>query len=238
MDDLEHKHNRPGLIWNLLSIIVLLVIIVLVVLIAIIVVNPYSSLNPFPPGQLPTLMSFPTGTSTSLPLPTPDSPSATVQTVETSTVLPTWTPMPSITPFQPGSSEQPSLTPGGSGMAYEATIDYVDSTYYHPEAGCNWVGVAGQAVDINNAPVLYLAIHIQGTVSGKFIDYISATGTAPNYGRAGFEFYLGDKPFASGDDLVIQLTDQQNLPLTDPIQLTTYNDCAKNLILIRFKQVH
>lgn len=237
MDDLEQKHKRPGLIWNLLSIIVLLVIIVLVILIAIIVVNPYSFLNPFPPGQLPTLMTFPTASNTSQSLPTTDLPN-TIQTVESSTVFPTWTPTPSITPTQPGLSEQPSITPGGSGMAYVATIDYVDSTFYHQDAGCNWVGVAGQALDINNAPVLYLAIHIQGTVGGKFIDYTSATGTAPGYGRAGFEFYLGDRPFASVNDLVIQLTDQQNLPLTDPIQLTTYNDCAKNLILIRFKQVH
>jgi len=237
LDDLEPKPNRSGLIWNLLSILVLLVIITLLVLFAIIYINPLSSVNPFPPGQLPTLMTFPMGTSTSPPLPATDSPTATIQPSETSTSIPTWTLMPSFTPFHLGPSAQPSITPGGSGMAYEATVDYVDSTYYHPEAGCNWMGVAGQAVDINNAPVLYLAIHIQGTVGGKYIDYISATGTAPNYGRAGFEFYLGDKPFASGNNIIIQLTDQQNLPLTDPIKLITYNDCSKNLILIRFKQV-
>lgn len=122
-------------------------------------------------------------------------------------------------------------------MSYQATIDYVDSTYYHPEAGCSWMGVAGQAVDINNAPVLYLAIHISGSLGGKYIDYISATGTAPNYGRSGFEFYLGDKPLASINTLTIQLTDQQSLPLTEPVKLTTFSDCSKNLVLIRFKQV-
>jgi hypothetical protein len=122
-------------------------------------------------------------------------------------------------------------------MAYQATIDYVDSSYYHPEAGCSWMGIAGQAVDINNAPVLYLAIHISGSLGGKYIDYVSATGTAPNYGRSGFEFYLGDKPLASTNTLTIQLTDQQNLPLTEPVKLTTFSDCSKNLVLIRFKQV-
>lgn len=237
MDQFEPKPKRSGLIWNILSIVMVVLIIALLVFFATIFINPYSGLNPFPPMPLPTLMTFPTETNTTLPLPTADTPTATIRPSETSTLISTWTPIPSSTPFQLWTSIAPSETPNSSGMSYQATIDYVDSTYYHPEAGCSWMGVAGQAVDINNAPVLYLAIHISGSLGGKYIDYISATGTAPNYGRSGFEFYLGDTPLASINTLTIQLTDQQSLPLTEPIKLTTFSDCSKNLVLIRFKQV-
>ena len=128
----------------------------------------------------------------------------------------------------------PTIT---SGMPFEATLDYMSSSYYHPDAGCNWMGVAGQAVDMNNSPVLYLTIHISGVLAGKVIDYYSLTGTAPNYGQAGFEFVLGEKAIASSDAVWIQLMDQQNLPMTNQVKITTYNDCAKNLVMIRFKKV-
>jgi hypothetical protein len=237
MDQNEPKHNRSGLIWNILSILMVVLIIGLLAFFATIFINPYSALNPFPPIPLPTLMTFPTETITPLPLPAADTPTTSILPSETSTLIATWTPIPSFTPFQLWTSVAPTNTPISSGMAYQATIDYVDSSYYHPEAGCSWMGIAGQAVDINNAPVLYLAIHISGSLGGKYIDYVSATGTAPNYGRSGFEFYLGDKPLASTNTLTIQLTDQQNLPLTEPVKLTTFSDCSKNLVLIRFKQV-
>lgn len=236
MDQIEPKLNRSGLIWNILSILMVVLIIGLLGFFATIFINPYSELNPYPPMPLPTLMTFPTETNTTLPLATADTPTATFLPSETSTLISTWTPIPSSTPLQLWTSTAPTNTPDPSGMAYQVTIDYVDSSYYHPEAGCNWMGVAGQAMDINNAPVLYLAIHISGSLGGKYIDYISATGTAPNYGRSGFEFYLGDTPLASINTLTIQLTDQQSLPLTEPIKLTTFGDCSKNLVLIRFKQ--
>lgn len=237
MDQFEPVPNRPGLIWNILSILTGLLILGLLAFFAIIFIDPFSRLNPFPPVPLPTLMTFPTSTDTPLPSPTTNTVEETLPPTATSTQAATWTPIPSFTPFQLWTSTAPTETLNFSGMSYQVTIDYVDSTYYHPEVGCNWMGVAGQAVDINNAPVLYLAVHISGTLGGKFIDYTGATGTASNYGRSGFEFYLGDKPLASTNSLTIQLTDQQSLPLTDPIKLTTYNDCSRNLVLIRFKQV-
>jgi len=236
MDKFEPAPNRSALVWNILSILTAVVILSLVVLFTIIFINPSSSINPFPPAPLPTLMTLPTETITPLPLPASETAVIAIPS-ETSTQVPTWTLIPSFTPFIIGTKTTATNTPVIAGMPYQVTIDYVDSSYYHPEDGCNWMGVAGQAVDINNSPVLYLAIHISGTVGGKYIDYISATGTAPNYGRAGFEFYLGDKPLSSTKTLTIQLTDQQNIPLTEPIKLTTFNDCTKNLILIRFKQV-
>jgi hypothetical protein len=239
MDNFELKPNRSEMIWNVLSILVVVAIVGLVVIFGSIFFNPYIGLNPFPPAPLPTELTYPTATITQLPFPATNTATITIQPNATETHLPTWTPIPSFTPFILGSTATPpAVTVAvGSGMPFEATITHVGSDYYHPDSGCNWMGVAGQAVDMNNSPVLYLAIHISGTIGGKFIDYFSLTGTAPNYGQAGFEFVLADKAIASTDTLWIQLVDQQNLPLTDQVKLTTYNDCSKNLVMIRFKKV-
>ncbi|HCM96250.1 MAG: hypothetical protein A2X25_14875 [Chloroflexi bacterium GWB2_49_20] len=239
MDNFEPTPNRSGMIWNIVSILVVVTIIGVVGFFGIIFFNPYSALNPFPPAPLPTLQTYPTATITPLPLPATYTPTITIQPSATETQLPTWTAIPSFTPFLIESAITPPGTQAtsSSGMPFEATLTHVGSTYYHPDAGCNWMGVAGQAVDINNSPILYLTIHISGTLGGKFLDYYSLTGTAPNYGQAGFEFMLGDKAIASSNTLWIQLLDQQNLPLTEQIKLTTYNDCTKNLVMIRFKKV-
>jgi len=226
------------MIWNVLSILIVLAIVGLVVFYGSIFFNPYNSLNPFPPDPLTTVLTYPTATNTPLPLPATYTPTITIQPTATETLFPTWTPLPTFTPFILGSTLTPAATlDNSSGMPFEATITHVGSDYFHPDAGCNWMGVAGQAVDMNNSPVLYLTIHISGIVGGKFIDYYSLTGTAPNYGQAGFEFMLGDKAIASTNTLWIQLVDQQNLPLTDQIKLTTFNDCDQNLVMIRFKKV-
>ena len=184
------------------------------------------------------MLAYPTASKTPLPFPPTYTATITIQPSATETQLPTWTPIPTFTPFILGSATTPPPTlAASSGMPFEATLTHVGSAYYHQDAGCNWMGVAGQAVDMNNSPVLYLTIHISGTLGGKFIDYYSLTGTAPNYGQAGFEFVLGDKAVASSDTLWIQLMDQQGLPLTDQVKLTTYSDCSKNLVMIRFKKV-
>jgi hypothetical protein len=244
MDNYELKPDRSGMMWTILSILVLVAIIFLVGFFGMIFFNPASALNPFPPEPLPTLMVFPTATITPLYTPATPTPTSTIEPAATNTPLPTWTPIPSFTPFFVGSfisplitQITPSSTPITAGMPYEATLDYVSSNYYHPEAGCNWMGVAGQAVDMNNSPVLYLTIRITGSLAGKNINIPNLTGTASIYGQAGFEFVLGDQPIASSNTLWIQLEDQQGLPLTEQVKITTYDDCAKNLVLIRFKKV-
>ena len=238
MDDLKSTPNRSSQIWSVLSAVVILAILLLLGYLGVIFFNPTSPLNPFPPVPSPTYMD-------TLPAARPTI-TATLQ--EASSPLPSSTPTRGLVPSGTSVAEitiAPSattaagstITPVSSGMQFEVAVDHVSSDYYHPEAGCNWMGVAGQAVDMNNSPVLYLAIHISGVIGGKVLDYISLTGTAPSYGPAGFEFYLGDKTLASSETLWIQLVDQQNLPLTEQVKLTTYNDCSRNLVMIRFKKV-
>jgi hypothetical protein len=102
------------------------------------------------------------------------------------------------------------------------------------------MGVGGQVVDMNGAPVTGLIIRLGGDLPGiKIPDhFITLTGVAINYGRSGYEFKLADKPVASKKSLWLQLVNQAGGPLSDKLFFDTYDDCEKNLIIIDFKQVH
>ncbi|HSV86480.1 MAG TPA: hypothetical protein VLH85_07885, partial [Levilinea sp.] len=64
------------------------------------------------------------------------------------------------------------------------------------------------------------------------------TGTALKYGEAGYEFTISDENiFASKGDFWIQLIDQQRNPLSARVVFDTFDDCARNLIIINFTQV-
>jgi hypothetical protein len=253
------KHSPNPILWNIATIVVLIGTVVLGFLFLNVFINPASNLNPFPPLPSPTLLQFPTATITPLHLPATWTPSPTIQPSDTPTPRPTYTLEPTFTPFYltplkgtPTQTEIPTITftptqtevvtpttsPSPTGMPFAATVDYIaSSTTYHPDAGCNWMGVAGQVVDKNNSPILYLTIHLGGTVGDKVVDYFSLSGTAPAYDPGGFEFILGNQPVASTQTLWIQLLDQQKMPFTDKIYLDTFGDCAKNLIMVRFKKV-
>jgi hypothetical protein len=262
--DMQTEKRSPiPILWNIATIVVLIGILILGILFLNVFINPASKLNPFPPPPSPTLLQFPTATITPIRLPATWTPSPTVQPSDTPTPRPTYTLEPTFTPFTIPSkttvtqTEIPTITPTATrtptptatqlvtstiipsptGMPFAAAVDYMASTSYHPDAGCNWMGVAGQVVDKNNSPILYLNIHLGGTVGDKLVDYFSLSGAALTYGQSGFEFVLGNKPVASTQTLWIQLLDQQNLPFTDKIYLDTFEDCAKNLIMVRFKKV-
>ena len=248
MDSFDMKPERrrsSGLVWNILTGVVFIGIICLGIYFMSVFINPSSSMNPFPPGVLPTLVQSPTPTPPPLTPPPTWTPSPTIAPSPSRTEASTWTPIPSNTPYvleQPTS--QYTLTPGvgpthaptNTGMPVSVTVNYLDSTIYHPEAGCNWFGVAGQAVDRNNNPILYLTVHIFGTLSGGPVDKFTLTGTAPNYGQSGFEIFLGNQPIASDNMMFIQLLDQANLPLTEKVSFDTAAGCEENLIMVQFRK--
>jgi hypothetical protein len=110
---------------------------------------------------------------------------------------------------------------------------------FHQRGGCNWSGVAGQAVSLNGEAVRGLFVELGGSMPGVgSVDNLIMTGLAPQYGQGGFEITLADKLIASDGTLWIQLLDQQNLPLSERIYFNTYDDCQKNLVIVYFSQVH
>lgn len=234
------RHTADAL-WNFLSGLLVVAIIAVLVGAALIYVNPGSSLNPLPPPTAVPTLSIPT-----LPLPATLAPTST--TAPTSTAVPQITPTALFSPTAvmstPGAlPNQPTPTPTArvnSSYAFilQSEPRAIDASLFSPERGCQWMGVAGQAFDLNNNPVpLGIEVQLAGILDGKPISIISLTGTAVIYGSAGFEITLADKPVASRGSLWIRLVDQAGLPLSDRYYFDTYADCEKNLIIINFKQV-
>lgn len=234
-DDKPAKRSRPQLsIWDLFSVLVLLATLGIGAYFVFLFVNPATALNPLQP-RIPTPFLFPTGTITPIQLGSTWTPTF-INVTDTPTLAPTITLQPSATSFSlvpPTKTPAPTATPKAP---YNVNVTAIESTIIHPESGCAWFGIGGTVVDANNAPMIYMTLRLVGTVNGKPINTLTVSGTALDYGQSGFEFYLGTAPVASNKLLNLQLLDQGGLPLADNVYIVTYNDCKKNLILVRFKK--
>jgi hypothetical protein len=239
----KKKSSGPSLKWNLLTGVVVLLTLGLCYVFASLFTNPYSGLNPFPP---------PTFTSTSSPTALPPNtlqptwtPTPTIQPTETNTPRPTWTLEPTFTPFSlatrtplvsPTKTPLSTKTPKPAGPQYASTITPRASTDYLSNSGCDSMYVAGNALDNSGTSVTALQVRLGGSVPGKSFNLTTLTGIATAYGPSGFEFNLGLKPTASKDLLWVQLLDQSGAPLTEQVFLTTYTECSKNLLFVRFQK--
>ena len=242
-DDAPKPVDRSGIVWNILTVLVLLTAVCVGVVFLTIFLNPHVSYNPFPPSVMPVRAE--------LAPPTPTPPKV---------LPPTWTPAPTGIPTNTSLPEEPEVadtpvpTVGDTGeetendepvggmpvVLHDGSPQYIPATSFHPDLGCNWMGVAGQVIDVNGAPVQGLIVEVGGTLAGKNIGnptILQATGLAIAYGEAGYEVKLADEPIISTHALWIQVLDQAGLPLSDKIYFDTYQDCDKNLIIIYFKQV-
>jgi len=235
----KRRLNFAAAFWNLLTLLVLLGVVVVVGFFAMIYINPYSALNPFPPPTpvvvqpLPT--DVPTATLTSVPTATPTmivpTDEATQEATSTSTPLATPTDfvLSTATPTETATQVPYGLQSGSP--------KYIDSTIFHPELGCNFLGIGGQAFGADGAPVLALRVEVTGTLDGESVYLLSLTGAATQYGSGGYEIYLSDEPVDSTGSLQIVLLDQEGQPLSEPIFFDTYADCEQNLVLLNFSQV-
>ena len=236
-----HKKRSSGKLWNILTILVLVTILCVVSVFFLIFVDPYSNLNPFPP---PTLF------------PSQVPPTATV--TPRFTLIPSWTPTnvitqspgsPQTTPV-PAATETPAVnpaamnppaTPQAGGYAFvvqEGSPLAIAWTTFHPDSGCEWTGVAGQATSLNGEAVKGLFVQLGGTLPGaEPVEKLVMTGLAEQYGPGGFEIIIDNSLVATDETLWIQVLDQQNLPISDQVYFNTYDDCEKNLNIIYFEQL-
>ncbi len=237
-EEVQPARRISSLILNILTILLLLGTLCVAGVLLTVFINPTAGINPFPPATLPSLISLPTATPTPrIILPatwTPTAPPAPTIT-PTETAVPTESQMVEITP-SPEPQNEPTES-GGMPYVLQQGDPVAIPNIGHPEAGCNWMGVAGQATGLNGAPVVGLFVQLSGTLAGNPEEQLGMTGTATQYGQAGYEFNLGDKPLASEDTMWVQLFDQAMLPLSDKVYFETYADCQRNLIFINFNQV-
>lgn len=119
---------------------------------------------------------------------------------------------------------------------YPFTMDDSSPTYtenFANDAGCNWLGVAGQVFDLEGEPVpagAYMIGVLDPVVSWTL------TGSAPAYGSSGWELYLGDEPTVA--TYLIQLFTPAGTPVSEAYAFTTMDSCDQNLVLINFVQNH
>lgn len=187
--------------------------------------EPTQSIDQLVASQLSTLAATPAcpvcptcpapATATKTPVPPTPTPTPT----KTKTAAPTVTPVPMAWELQSGSP---------------ATLQ----NYAHLSAGCNWIGVAGQAFGKDTKPVKNLVVVIGGSYNNSIVDKVGLTGmsAAQAYGPGGYEIVLGNKAVVSDNTLKIQLFDLAGKALTAPIPFSTKADCKANLILINFRE--
>ena len=144
MDEFDFKEERPksryrfgSALWNIASLIMFLGTLCAGAYFVMIFLYPESGLNPFPPfitatAQPPTatLEASPTATATENPTATPELPTPTLE--------------------QAGSSFQ----------IQEGSPAALDASVFHPELACNFLGVAGQAFGLDDAPITGLRVQV------------------------------------------------------------------------------
>lgn len=191
--------------------------------------------NDSPPTIMPT--GTPVGTDTPV-LPTKVGGGTVTQTPEATATAPEMatatsvpeipleaTPVPTATELpEPRYAIQPGTPLGVTNFAF-------------PEAGCNWMGIGGQAFDISGNPVPALVIEVGGSLGSDTISQYVLSGATSAFGPGGFGVQLANKPVASDGSLWVQLFDISARPLTERFYFTTYPDCERNLILINFSEV-
>jgi len=230
----SRPQSRPMQMWDILSILVLILTACVGAYFVYIFITPATPLNLFPPGGRGP--QAPAATVTPLQLEATWTASPTLELTPSDTPRPTFTPFFTNTPFSlvpPTKTAKPTSTPKAP---FTASVASLESTIIHPDLACNWAGIGGTVVDANNSHIIGTVVVLRGTLNGSTIEHQTVSGINKEYGPSGFEFVLGNAPIASNKTFYVQLVDQQNIPLSDPVPITTSTDCSKNLVMVRFKK--
>lgn len=245
MTQRRNKGKLDGF-WNFLSFVGVIGIVGAIIFVAMLFNNPASAYNPYPPPTLPVAVILPTSTATPYRLPATWTPTIGEETIFQETNTPT--------AFSPTQLPEDGLiietleidtTDVASGyykFALQSAPAPIDASILKPDlqssdGTCNWMGVGGQVLDLQGSPYTGVGIQLGGQQNGRTILLTSLTGTALQYGPAGYEFKISDEPYATVNNFWLRLVDQANLPLSERIYFDTYDSCDKNLIIINLKQV-
>lgn len=159
------------------------------------------------------------------------SPTRTGTVTRTATVTATGTAAPSSTP------SGPTVTPSQTLSSLPFTLQSGSPSYqpnFANTAGCNWMGMGGQAFDLSGHAIIGLIVRVSfksGTID-------SLTGSNKAYGEGGYEIYLNNRAEATTGAYTVQLLNATGSPLSEGFVINTFDDCNRNLIVINFVQNH
>jgi hypothetical protein len=116
---------------------------------------------------------------------------------------------------------------------------YYLKNFTHADKGCAWLGVAGQIFSREGQVQKDIVIKAGGTINGKAVlENMTMPLAEPAvdlaYGPGGFEVTLATSTADTNSAVWIQLFSLSGDPLSAKINLKTYADCQKNLILLNF----
>lgn len=132
-------------------------------------------------------------------------------------------------------SKTPAIVEGMRFTIQNGSPAAISGEISHPGLGCSWMGVGGQVLDAQAEPLIGLIVELGGELAGNPLEtQLTLSGSAPIYGPGGFEFTLTNRPIASQGTLYLQLLDMSGKPLSERVYFDTFEDCARNLILIFF----
>jgi hypothetical protein len=198
--------------------------------------TPEQSLAPtYTPRAVDTPDVEPTNTRrpTAAPSATLTLPPSTPTRTPTST--PTDTPTPTHTPTETPIGPPPTATNTRSPFPFTKTNDsplYLRN--FANTAGCNWMGVAGEVLDVTGNPVGLTQYVVHVWDSG--LDARVPVGGAPAYGPSGWEQFLFDSPVVRNYN--IQLETSSGTPVSQVYQVTSLASCNQNLVYMIFLQNH
>jgi hypothetical protein len=254
--------GRQARTLNFLAVLFLALSVISLAWVVVVAVNPSGPLNPFPPGRAsrPETAEQPTpaalipsatraqerGTPTleaSTDTPTPSSDATSTETntpapletrggqsKSTPLAVQMLTPTVALTPTATA-SVTPGPSPTRSVFTYTASITY----QIHPVQVCDWMGVAGTVMDLQNKPALGAFVHVWG-LGG--VDEVVAAGDDPNYGASGWEVRLARAQIIGVWNAQLIASPETRLPLSDVYTILMPGDCKKNLARVSFQQNH
>ena len=180
-----------------------------------------------PPLETATIRPSNTPQATYSPTPIPTFPTRT----PTATMTPTPSDTPTITP--PG----PTPTASPTRSQYPFTKSDTSPFYlqnFANDAGCGWMGVAGEVLDLSRNPVEASSYRVH--VWGSGIDERVPAGSAPDYSPSGWEQFLFDSPVIR--DYNVQLESANGTAVSTAYRIQTRSSCNQNLVRIDFVQNH
>ena len=212
-------------IWSLGAVYFLCMAVFLVAFFALTYINPNHPYNPWPPvPQQAAATTEPTATPVT-PTDTAtatEEPTATVTKTSTPTQAPEETEVPTETGTAgpvitqtPTSTLSPEEEATLTSSAWFEVLDG-DPTYLaHPD-GCDGMYVAGNVTDLDDEPLVFMLVRLQGVLSGES---------------------LGVEDVVSGT-VYVQLYDPETEKAVSDLEVfNTFDDCSRNLVMINFEQV-
>jgi len=182
----------------------------------------------------------PTAEATSMP---PTETAAASPTVLVASETPSKTPDPTQPPNTPTSTptRTPKPTAAATSVPYtlQAMNPYYLSNFVHEDLGCKWLGIAGQIFNSGGQVQTNILIKVGGNISGMpIVEEMTMPLADPDldqaYGPGGYELTLSTAPADSDSSAWVQLFNLGGDPLSGKIYLKTYDDCAKNLVVMNF----